>query len=366
MHAYTCFCRFYGGHVRFFEKDDWKSWEPTIANNPWLFDGRLEPITSLVQEPDRREAVRAAVQMYMDRTYLLQLKRNIHSALQVTQSGKARKALRRTIGFIKQTLQKVTIDHSMVENLVEGDDVPEWFLNHTTLCMEWFPVGEKSRNKRLMPVTAPIGGVGIAPSAFIFSSALRELIARLVGDRPCGAGNTRHLCAPPDTMTPEYRDNTNGMNVGKCMMSWAIENNHAPAWFHAVRLCFRWRPELPVQPWSGQCGDGSDGQTVCTNVNQYLPFYRDGTDDNAGGCQLSWMLEVPEIAGQWMNKVRLCLHWYPEDDVSQCSASQRELCAKANEWTPYYLDNTNTKRNWVYAFILCEDNKDLFRCSPSD
>ena len=83
-------------------------------------------------------------------------------------------------------------------------------------------------------------------------------------------------------------------------------------------------------------------QQLCATVGSYTPEYRDDTDGRGGGCRMSWMLSVPGYSPQWLRNVRLCFMWYPDGDGGQCGGGVgRELCARSNQWTTYYRDDTD-------------------------
>ncbi|RWS01469.1 perivitellin-2 67 kDa subunit-like protein, partial [Dinothrombium tinctorium] len=44
-----------------------------------------------------------------------------------------------------------------------------------------------------------------------------------------------------------------------------------------------------------------------------------------------------------MLNTKLCFYWYPDGDGGQCAASDRTLCAVANQWTAYYRDDTDNR-----------------------
>ncbi len=113
----------------------------------------------------------------------------------------------------------------------------------------------------------------------------------------------------------------------------------APVWFRNVHVCFRWY----AVGGGGQCG-GTAVRAVCINVGHYTTEYRDDTDGRGGGCRMSWALLVPAIAPQWLRDIQLCYKWHPDGDEGQCGGRVgRELCARANDWTTYYRDDTDER-----------------------
>ncbi|KAK7479917.1 hypothetical protein BaRGS_00028825 [Batillaria attramentaria] len=182
-----------------------------------------------------------------------------------------------------------------LETPKEANQVPRWFTEQTQLCFQWDGDGDQ-----------------------------------------CGGGAARLLCAVPNTMTPCYLDDTH-WRPGGCQMQWGIKAWGNPAWFNQVQICFRWYPDGD----KGQCGEGVDRE-LCAPVNEYTPFYLDDTDWRRGGCQMSWRLLVPDTAPEWLKDVRLCFQWFPGGDAGQCGdGADRLLCARANQWTAYYRDDTD-------------------------
>lgn len=175
-----------------------------------------------------------------------------------------------------------------------------WFLAYTKLCYQWYPDGN--------------GG-------------------------QCGGGEPRHLCAPVNSETRYYRDDTDNRGGG-CHMSWGIESPYSPPWFRRVQICYRWYPDGN----GGQCGGGVRRE-LCASVNKYTPVYRDDTDNRGGGCQMSWKIKLPSVHHLWARKMKLCFRWRADSNNGQCghAGTASLLCAKANSWTPYYRDDTDNR-----------------------
>lgn len=59
---------------------------------------------------------------------------------------------------------------------------------------------------------------------------------------------------------------------------------------------------------------------------------------------MSWRLVVPSNAPAWALNLQLCYVWYPDGDGGQCGGgASRNLCARANDWTAYYRDDTDRR-----------------------
>ncbi|GFO38969.1 perivitellin-2 67 kda subunit [Plakobranchus ocellatus] len=177
--------------------------------------------------------------------------------------------------------------------------VPQWFTHKTNLCFRWRPDGD--------------GG-------------------------QCGGGAARLLCAQVGRMTAVYRDDTDRRGGG-CRMQWSIQSSGFDSWFSQVQVCYRWYPDGD----GGQCGGGA-GRLLCAPVNHYSAEYRDDTDRRGGGCRMSWRIVVPDSAPLWMKATKLCFSWYPDGNGGQCGpAPSRYMCAVANQWTPFYRDDTDKR-----------------------
>ncbi len=75
------------------------------------------------------------------------------------------------------------------------------------------------------------------------------------------------LCAPVQSYTAEYRDDTDGRGGG-CRMSWMLSvPANAPQWLRDIQLCYKWHPDGD----GGQCGGGV-GRELCI-LGTYLRFY---------------------------------------------------------------------------------------------
>lgn len=120
-------------------------------------------------------------------------------------------------------------------------------------------------------------------------------------------------------------------------MQWGITATGQAAWFSEAQICYRWHPDGD----GGQCGGGA-ARELCALVNSYTPYYRDDSDGRPGGCQMSWRLVLSNTAPAWMRNVQLCYEWYPDGDGGQCGGGAgRRLCARADQWTQYYRDDSD-------------------------
>jgi len=158
------------------------------------------------------------------------------------------------------------------------------------------------------------------------------------GERQCNA-SAATLCAKVNQRTDYYRDDTHHLSGG-CQMRWGIVATNYPEWFRQVQICYRWYADGDY----GQCGDHSGRGEACASVGTFTNFYRDDTDKRDGGCRMSWRLFVPLSAPTWTREVKLCYFWQAEHDAGECGDGvAHDLCAPANQWTPYYRDDTDDR-----------------------
>ncbi|XP_054155403.1 perivitellin-2 67 kDa subunit-like [Oppia nitens] len=291
---------YYGGSTNLVSPGQWLQWSQTVPNNPWLFSGKLEPITNLMPMGPKRDGLIKAIGIYLDRTYLNDLSRLAHNYL--LQGNRGSEKLKQYINQIDTMAKQAIPDHNSLINL--GNElmsyitIPDWFYR-TKLCYEWYADGS---------------------------------------DVDQCSGPSKSLCAQVNSKTQWYRDDTD-IRDGGCRMKWGLTaDTGAPDWFNELQICFRWHPDGD----SGQCGGGAPAET-CAPIGNFTDVYRDDTDIRPGGCQMSWRLLLPNDSPGWLLNTRLCFDWFPDGDIGQCSAPSRNLCAIANEWTDYYRDDTDRR-----------------------
>jgi hypothetical protein len=69
---------YYGGNADLSPgKTNLKSWSNSVSNNPWLMSGHLEPITSLLPNGLKKNAVNTAIGVKLDYAYLDELSRSL-------------------------------------------------------------------------------------------------------------------------------------------------------------------------------------------------------------------------------------------------------------------------------------------------
>jgi len=52
------------------DKSDLKNWVPTVANDPWLFQGKLIPIYEIINDAEKKKQLKIATQAHLDKAYL--------------------------------------------------------------------------------------------------------------------------------------------------------------------------------------------------------------------------------------------------------------------------------------------------------
>ncbi|XP_071106999.1 perivitellin-2 67 kDa subunit-like [Haliotis cracherodii] len=288
--------KYFGGDVNLLSKG-LSTWQPTVITNPWLFSGEIASLSDFVEDATKKKSFERAVSSYINKANLREIERLlIASALF---SG-----VQSLLTRVRAELKKIEPTQSIVDQLgkeVALDfQVPSWFTDDLQLCFKWYADGDAGQ---------------------------------------CGGGVGRLLCAPPGRMTQVYRDDTD-RRAGGCRMSWGLipKSKTQPLWFHSVKLCYRWYADGDA----GSCGYSRD--TYCASFGTYTRIYRDDTDRRPGGCRMSWKLSVASTSPKWLKNAKLCYSWYADGDGGQCGGGvAQDLCAKANQWTTYYRDDTDRR-----------------------
>ena len=52
------------------DKKGIKEWMPTVIGDPWLFRGNLKPIYELIPDATKKNDMKLAVQVHLDKAYL--------------------------------------------------------------------------------------------------------------------------------------------------------------------------------------------------------------------------------------------------------------------------------------------------------
>ncbi|XP_013787111.1 perivitellin-2 67 kDa subunit-like [Limulus polyphemus] len=293
--------RYYGGETNLLSSSGISTWQTTVADNPWLFAGDLVSISSLLQNENKKKAMDRAIAFHVNIAYLKEAQRILRAVktrydVGTEQVNELQQQIQSALTQIEPTQETVEAISTSIDREII---VPSWFIDKTMLCYRWYPDGD--------------GG-------------------------QCGGGASRLLCAKPGDMTNYYRDDTDKRGGG-CRMSWSITTSGEPSWFRQVKICYRWYPDGD----GGQCGGGV-GRQLCASVKKWTTYYRDDTDRRGGGCQMSWMLQIPDSAPLWLKNAKLCYYWYADGDGGQCGGGvDQHLCAVANSWTTYYRDDTDRR-----------------------
>ena len=282
-----------------------------MAGNPWLFGGELAPLSDLIDDPNKKASMERAVQVHLDRAYLNDVISKYYTMLAKTHDSNIEQQIQGKIQQLTALVTDPKLPHTAVTALLKKTEAPDWFLN-TKFCLQWKGFNDKS----------PVDQCG-------------------------GPGLPHKVCAPVNSMTQAYRDHSDdrGTMIGLpifngCYLSWGITSTGQEDWFNQVQICYRWQPH----GGDGQCGTPGLGRNLCATVGKFTQNYADRTSSRRGGCRMSWSLQVPTTAPLWMQAARLCFSWSPDGDAGQCGGGvARNLCAVANTWTPYYLDDTDRR-----------------------
>lgn len=310
--------RYYGGRANLLDKAaGLKEWMPTVIGNPWLFRGNLKPIHELIADKDKSDNMKLAVQVHLDKAYLLHLRKAIEST--VAAHG-ATSDTNKWMGIVKQETAKTIPDHNRLRTI--GRDIeyhlvlPDWFKNNVELCFEW------------------------APTTGFLNDA-----------NQCAqhqAGLPRKICSKIGKFTREYLDETDA-RIGGCYYSWRLQivgkpTEPIPSYFKETQICHRWHSQDNFVG-AGQCNRGRRDGTNCAKVGHSTAHYLDDTDWRPGGCEYSWIISVPGNAPMWLKNLQVCMKWRATGDRQQCGNNgvPPTICAKSNQWTRAYNDDSSAR-----------------------
>ncbi|CAG0884115.1 unnamed protein product [Darwinula stevensoni] len=75
----TKHARYYGGNTNLLASDGMQIWQPTVLSDPWLFSGKLSPISNLIREERKRTSMEQAVTNHVLHAYLGELARIVQA-----------------------------------------------------------------------------------------------------------------------------------------------------------------------------------------------------------------------------------------------------------------------------------------------
>ena len=303
---------YYGGDTNLLQEDGLLEWQPTVQGNPWIFGGSLVPIYEMINNSLKRDSMEQALQAHLDKAFLGELD-SLLKSVQYKSKGKSLQAQ------VDEQAQKMVPDHDTITALGDAvDDIlgnpPSWwqsieFCYHSYSAYRAHHDCTNSQN----PTCAPLGAY--TPITYDNTRGkgcnIRwQLKTPNLGDswfnevqicfkyRPspgadsnqCNKGRSRtELCAPVNSYTPLYFDDTDD-TLGGCMMAWQLRvPPDSPNWLLHAKLCLKWdyRAGYPV---TGECGVGSNN-TICAFANDWTAEYFDNTDSRAGVCSMQWSIQ---------------------------------------------------------------------------
>jgi len=306
--------RYYGGALNLLDKKGIKEWMPTVIGDPWLFRGNLKPIYELIPDATKKNDMKLAVQVHLDKAYLTSLKKSIESAVA---AGGATSETNKWNNMVNTELKKKIPDHNRLRSM--GKDIeyhlfmPDWFKNNVQICFEWAP-----------------------QPGFLHDG------------NQCAAGGRglpRKLCAKMGKFTREYLDDTD-LRLGGCFYSWRLEivgkpKTPIPGYFRETKICHKWHANGDARQCNGNRRDG----TNCAKVGQSTARYLDDTNFLGGGCEYSWMVQTPGNAPMWLKNLQLCMKWRATGDAQQCGNNgvPATICTRSNRWSRAYNDDSSAR-----------------------
>lgn len=89
--------RYYGGSTNLLTSGGIAAWQPTVAENPWLFSGELVPISNLISDITKRRSMEHAVLNHRYRAMLREDEQFLKANLSTTSKMQPAPPPRRTI-----------------------------------------------------------------------------------------------------------------------------------------------------------------------------------------------------------------------------------------------------------------------------
>ncbi|XP_059159764.1 perivitellin-2 67 kDa subunit-like [Physella acuta] len=294
--------KFYGGDTALIAKEGLGKWQPSVEDNPWLYSGKLKPISDLIKNATKKAEMIKAVEFYMLKNQLDSLEAQMIG----TKAKSDNSMINQLLGDVqlqkkKQFPSSLTV-RALTLNFAEYCTIPVWF-QKAKLCMTW--KGTKD--------AAQCGGPGVPAQ----------------------------ICAQVNNMTQWYLDNTDSRQGG-CNMSWGLLASGFAGFFDNIRICYQFSAENDP----AQCGNAIGGQFCSPATNSFTTPYFDDTAGRKGGCKLQWMLKAPtSVAPIWMQAVQLCFKWEADGDAAQCGGgAANSQCVSVNQWTKFYTDTTDDRK----------------------
>ncbi|XP_059157990.1 perivitellin-2 67 kDa subunit-like [Physella acuta] len=290
--------KYYGGETNNTENVDFPAWQSTIEKNPWLYSGKLVPISDLIKDETKKSSMIKAVKNHLLKGFLDELETSTHSLSENFDNFIIKDLWSKAKLLQKNKILSEDDVNALAKTVEDYTNIPTWFSHDTQICFQWKSTGMSSQ---------------------------------------CNDLSEGVFCSQINNMSSWYHDSTN-LLFGGCKLQWKIQSKNFPTWFKDVKLCFQYEATGDKD----QCVGATKEKTVCANINTYTPEYMDDTDGRSGGCNMRWKLEVPQTAPLWMQAVRLCFSWKATGDAKQCGVgSPTDQCVIGNNWTKFYLDDTD-------------------------
>ncbi|XP_059172761.1 perivitellin-2 67 kDa subunit-like [Physella acuta] len=175
--------KYYGGDTNVLSSDGLSKWQPTVESDPWLFSGKLKPISDLIKDETKKSSMIRAVKNHLLRAYIGELQSLIYGA-RVKSDNPVINGLRDRAAALlsKQQIVDSEVD-ALANDLKDYVTMPSWFVANTKICMYVIETG--------MPFqcSLTVGG--------------------------------HYFCAMVNSMSPWYADLTDYL-IGGCKMQWCF------------------------------------------------------------------------------------------------------------------------------------------------
>ncbi|CAC5371793.1 PRF1 [Mytilus coruscus] len=140
--------RYYGGSTDLIVTDGISAWQSTVAGKPWLFGGSLTEISGMIADRSKRQSMKRAIQVYMDKAHMEELLRIITWYYSFGKWDQHIIVMNMFKNQLNALLQQSLPDHNAVVTLANTIEtatfVPDWFRN-TRLCYNWYADGDEGQ-----------------------------------------------------------------------------------------------------------------------------------------------------------------------------------------------------------------------------
>lgn len=217
--------RYYGGVANLFDKEGYSKWWPTVAANPWLYGGKLTPLTDLLPTGVKKQSLVEAVDVYILKAYLREIERTAESFMGKNHIGEV------VVSDFLQQAEILLNSSSPTEKAVTklGEAIndyiftPEWF-SKLVYCVIWTNPYKGFVNKQCAFMLSP------TPAWYMCDGDYAE--------KDCYRSITFEF--PASAIAPSWWSNVTAVsNAGDArQFTFRVPQLSSPGWLLNVQLCF--------------------------------------------------------------------------------------------------------------------------------